>query len=141
MRLSGWLMYWTSSTGKCLGAFFLLFVCFYYEEDVLIALCPHLYSCGGTEGWRSVFSSAMDIDADDQTSVISARSGSVRSNATPGSLRKKVKEKTVANLRPSKPHLSLSSDSVLSVAQLLQRKRGDASLVVHTEGSVAGTSL
>lgn len=80
----------------------------------------------------------MEEIADDQTSV-SVRSGSVRSSATPGSLRKtKKKEKTVANLRPSQPHLSQSSENILSVAQLLQRKRGDASLVVHPEGGVAG---
>lgn len=77
---------------------------------------------------------------DDQTSVVSGRSGSIRSSATPGSLRKtKNKEKTVANLRPSKPHISQSSESILSVAQLLQRKRADASLVVHSDsGGIAG---
>jgi len=76
--------------------------------------------------------------ADDQTSVYSARSGSLKSNATPGSPCKAKNEKTVASLRPSKAHLSLSTESILSVAQLLQRKRGDASLIVHPEGNVAG---
>jgi len=97
-----------------------------------------IYGCGGAEGWRSIFSSAMEIGDDDHTSIHSARTGSVKSGGTSGSQRKKMMEKTVQSLRPSKPHLSLTSESVLAVAQLLQRKRGDASLVVHPEGSVAG---
>lgn len=98
-----------------------------------------IYGCGGTEGWRSILNSAMDL-ADDQTSVSGrSRDGSVHSHHTGSGSRRSVrKEKTVAKLRPSKPNLSLTHESILSVSKFLKRKRGDASLVVQPEGSLAG---
>ena len=95
-----------------------------------------IYGCGGPEGWRSVFSSAME-GADDATSV-SAHSKSVHSSGTGQGQSMKRNEKLVEKLRPSKPILSLSTETVVDVAQLLQRKRGDASLVVSPDGSLAG---
>jgi CBS domain-containing protein len=96
-----------------------------------------IYGCGGSEGWRSVFSRAMEA-SDDGNSVVSGYSKSVNSVATGRSKDKKKSVKTVSNLRPSKPILSLSTESIVSVAQLLQRKRGDSSLVVTPEGDLAG---
>jgi CBS domain-containing protein len=96
-----------------------------------------IYGCGGSEGWRSVFSRAMEA-SDDGNSVLSGHSKSVNSVGTGRSKDRKKSAKTVSNLRPSKPILSLSTESIVSVAQLLQRKRGDSSLVVTPEGDLAG---
>jgi CBS domain-containing protein len=96
-----------------------------------------IYGCGGSEGWRSVFSRAMEV-SDDGNSVISGHSKSVTSGGTGASKGKKTSEKTVAKLRPSKPVLSFSTESIVDIAQLLHRKRSDASLIVTPEGDLAG---
>jgi signal-transduction protein with cAMP-binding, CBS, and nucleotidyltransferase domain len=84
--------------------------------------------CGSSKDWKPIFSKALEIT--DNT----VADESVICRSPP----KKLKEKTVAQLRPSKAHLSLPNESVLSVAQYLQRKRGSASLVVSLEGALAG---
>ena len=44
----------------------------------------------------------------------------------------------VSKLRPKKPLISSTDDSVLAVTQMLASKRGDASLIVSNEGGLAG---
>jgi signal-transduction protein with cAMP-binding, CBS, and nucleotidyltransferase domain len=94
---------------------------------------------GGAAGWRSMFSSAMELN-DDQSDAGSLRSRdpSVRTEASRSVRTKNKEEKSVAKLRPSKPNLSISNEKILAVAQLLSRKRGAASLIVSTEGGLAG---
>lgn len=106
----------------------------------LVDVMDVIYGCGGAEGWRSIFSSAMELTDDQSSASGRSREPSIASGAnnSTGSRQRRIKETTVSKLRPSKPHLSLSDETILSVAQLLQRKRGDASLVVNPEGSLAG---
>jgi CBS domain-containing protein len=62
----------------------------------------------------------------------------LRTEASRSVRRRNKDEKSVANLRPSKPHISIGNEKILAVAQFLSRKRGVASLIVSTEGGLAG---
>jgi CBS domain-containing protein len=94
-----------------------------------------VYGSGGADGWRSVFAQAMDCDdLTDTASVPSNRGGSVRS----ANISRKVDERPVAKLRPQKPILMGISENVLTVAQTLAGKRGDAALIVNDDGGLAG---
>jgi len=106
----------------------------------LVDVMDVIYGCGGTEGWRSVFSSALDVDdASDASSVYSHGDGS-RVARSVRSTRSAVKkdERPVSKLRPKKPLISSTGDSILSMTQMLTNKRGDASLVVDASGGLAG---
>jgi signal-transduction protein with cAMP-binding, CBS, and nucleotidyltransferase domain len=94
-----------------------------------------VYASGGAEGWRSIFSSAMECDDLTETaSVNSHRNVSVRS------AKKSLKDipRPVSKLRPSKPILHNVSDTVLSVTQMLASKRGDAAIITDHNGGLAG---
>lgn len=98
-----------------------------------------IHGCGGVDGWRSMFSTALEVD-DDGSSVASMLSfersiytPSVRSGRT-----KPKDDKPVSRLRPAKPLLSYSDETIVAVTQLLAKKRGSATLVVSTEGGLAG---
>lgn len=109
----------------------------------LVDVMDLIYGCGGAEGWRSIFGSAMDVadDGSDTNSVYSK--GSMRSSAT-GFSKKQKKEPTlndarpVKKLRPKKPMVSSVDDSVLSVCQMLASKRGDASIITGRSRGLAG---
>jgi len=106
----------------------------------LVDVMDVIYGCGGAEGWRSVFSSAMEVDdASDASSVYISGNGS-RAAHTARSTRSaaKVEERPLSKLRPKKPLLSSSNDSILSMTQMLANKRGDASLVIDASGALAG---
>lgn len=107
------------------------------EEDGsvvgLVDVLDVMYGCGGSQGWRSVFSSAMDI-ADD-TTVASRRSEFSSSRVRSFKPRD---EKTVAKLRPSRPNIAESEQSILSVTLMLKRKRASACIVTNTRGALAG---
>jgi len=117
------------------------------EEDGtvvgLVNVMDVIYGCGGAEGWRSIFNTALDLDdLSDTASYISEKESTLAGSRTSKS-RAKVTEKisdtrSVEKLRPKKPLLSSVGDSVLSVTQMLASKRGSASLVVNGEGSLAG---
>ena len=100
----------------------------------LVDVMDVINGCGGAEGWRSIFSSAMDLD--DVSDVASVESGN-RTVASRASVVKKD-ERPVSKLRPKKPLLSVDDDSILTVTQMLANKRGDASLVVNAAGGLAG---
>ena len=94
-----------------------------------------VYGSGGADGWRSVFAQAMDCDdLTDAGSVHSNRAGSVRS----ANLSRKMDERPVAKLRPKKPILIGTTESVLAVAQTLASRRLDAALIVDSGGGLAG---
>ncbi|KAL9188488.1 hypothetical protein ACHAXT_006866 [Thalassiosira profunda] len=94
-----------------------------------------VYASGGAEGWKSIFASAMECDdLTDTVSVHSHRSASVRS----AKASRKKDERPVSKLRPKKPILMGTSESVLSVTQTLASKRGDAALIVNDSGGLAG---
>ena len=94
-----------------------------------------VYASGGAEGWKSIFASAMECDdVTDTASVHSHKSASVRS----AKVSRKKDERPVSKLRPKKPILMSSSESVLSVTQTLASKRGDAALIVNDSGGLAG---
>ena len=105
-------------------------------------------ACGGKEGWRSIFSRTIELDDfSDGASVISAESGlasakfSIKSkgaSTSASAIVKQTNDKTVSKLRPKKPLLSSSADSVLAVCQMLASKRGDASLIVDETGMLQG---
>jgi len=100
------------------------------------------------DGWRSLFDSAMEID-DGTASLNSGGSGASAGRSVGGrssvSARGSVKsakstkdERPVSKLRPKKPLISTVDDSILSVTQMLAKKRGDASLVIGSSGGLAG---
>jgi len=66
--------------------------------------------------------------------VHSHRSASVRS----AKMSRKKDERPVSKLRPKKPILMGTMETVLSVTQLLASKRGDAALLVNANGGLAG---
>jgi len=101
----------------------------------LVDVMDVIHGCGGAQGWRAIFSSMMEMtdDLSDTTSLHSGRSGLSKNKKKPLS-----DGKTVAKLRPSKPNISESTDSILAVTQLLKRKRGAASLIVSSSGELAG---
>ena len=104
----------------------------------LVDVLDVIYASGGTEGWRSIFSCAMEADdVASMTSALSKNDSTIQAQ-TLDERSHHHEVKTVAKLRPSKAVLSLASESILAVAQLLQRKRSDASLVVYPEGALAG---
>jgi signal-transduction protein with cAMP-binding, CBS, and nucleotidyltransferase domain len=87
-------------------------------------------------------SSATD-DVSDITSVNTSKSGRgrygrFRAKQKINKLQSLEEDRAVSKLRPKKPLISSVDDSVLSVAQMLARKRGDASLIVSDEGGLAG---
>jgi len=94
-----------------------------------------VYASGGAEGWRSIFSSAMECDDVTETaSVHSYRSASVRSGKKP----QKDNSRPVSKLRPKKPILQNESETVLAVTQMLASKRGDAAIITSDGGGLAG---
>jgi CBS domain-containing protein len=94
-----------------------------------------VYGSGGAEGWRSIFAQSMDCDdMTDTASVRSRHTGSIWS--ANGS--RKTDERPVSKLRPKKPIVVGTSDSVLTVAQTLAGKRGDAAIILNADGSLAG---
>lgn len=100
-----------------------------------------IYACGGSEGWRSLFRSSFEMDdLSDDASAISERVGTIAESTTRRSKRsvEKAEARPVSKLRPKKPLICAMNDNVLSVAQMLARKRGDASIVVDDEGGLSG---
>ena len=110
----------------------------------LVNVMDVIYGCGGVQGWRSIFNTALDLDdiSDEISSAtgnksIIVGSGNSKTNAS-SSCKVKSNDRQVSSLRPKKALLSLSGDSVLSVSQMLVSKRGTASLIVNDEGGLAG---
>jgi len=112
----------------------------------LVDVMDVIYGCGGAEGWRSIFSNAMDIDDDvsDVTSVHSASSAQLKpvsshpEQAPLSSVKESAEERPVSKLRPSKPIISSVEDSILRTVKLLSSKRGSATLVMDPVGRLAG---
>jgi len=97
-----------------------------------------VYASGGAEGWKSIFASAMECDdLTDNASIHSHHSGSVNNRSVKSS--KSARDNMpVSKLRPKAPMVSTSSDTVLSVAQMLASKRGDAAIITDQSGGLAG---
>jgi signal-transduction protein with cAMP-binding, CBS, and nucleotidyltransferase domain len=97
-----------------------------------------VYASGGADGWRSIFNQAMDCDdLTDTASVHSNHAGSVKGSIR--SSRNTVKiVPPVSKLRPKAPNVCTTDDSVLSVAQMLASKRGDAAIITNSSGELAG---
>jgi len=123
----------------------------------LVDVMDVIHGCGGADGWRSIFSSVMEMDDDDDTASLHSRdsysiskgtSSSARNTKTAGSSsiarsiatpKQQEVVRSVAKLRPKKPVLSHDQDTVLSVTQLLASKRSSATLVVSSsEGLLTG---
>jgi CBS domain-containing protein len=108
----------------------------------VINILDVIYGAGGAEGWRSIFSSALDMD--DFSDDASAKSG--KASTVVGSISCRSKKNTVkkedvrpvSKLRPKKPLVSSVNDTVVAVTKMLASKRGSASLVVDDEGGLAG---
>ena len=100
-----------------------------------------VYASGGAEGWRSLFTSALECDdVTDEGSVHSHRNAakSIKSGKSKNSRSKTKDIRQVSKLRPKKPVLSEPSESILGLSQLLVAKRGDAALIVDRSGSLLG---
>jgi CBS domain-containing protein len=107
------------------------------DEQVIgvVDVMDVIYGCGGADGWRSIINDTLDGD-DDDSDTVTVRSR--EASTAQGSANSAPATSTVAALRPSKPHVSSSTDSILTVAQLLASKRGAAALVVDSLGHLAG---
>jgi CBS domain-containing protein len=109
----------------------------------VVGVMDVIHGFGGADGWRSMFTSAMELQ-DDQSGSVSLHSNdhshdpSLRTETSRSIRRKNKDEKSVAKLRPSKPHISTSNEKILAVVQFLSRKRGVASLIVSAEGGLVG---
>jgi CBS domain-containing protein len=129
------------------------------EEDGTVVGLVDVMDCvngvGGADGWRSIFASAMDAgdDCSDTTSQTSAAStmrrsktsknldlcaASVQSPSRASRAASKMDTRPVSQLRPKKPLIGYNTDTILSVCQMLAEKRGDAALICHEEGGLAG---
>lgn len=107
-----------------------------------------IHGSGGSEGWRSIFNSTLDLeDNSDTASFYSGRAGSLakstRSNKSKrqpddGHSTPAVDTRMVSKLRPRKPIVANSSERVLAVTQILANKRGDAALIVGSKGELKG---
>jgi len=112
----------------------------------LVDVMDVIHGCGGAEGWRSIFSSVMDIE-DDSTSIYSQSSAIPNMRSIGGgetlsiprsAMNLHMEIRSVSKLRPKKPLLSNTGENVLYITQMLARKRGNASLVVNEAGGLAG---
>ena len=113
-----------------------------------------MIAVGGKESWQSIFSSAMEAGDDiSETSslhsvgstAVGTRRGSAKSvksrkgkAATAAAASGSDRITPVSKLRPKKPIIADSSDSVLDVCKILKDKRGDAALIVGADGGLAG---
>jgi CBS domain-containing protein len=105
----------------------------------VVGVMDVIHGFGGADGWRSMFTTAMELNDDQSDSVsLTSRDPSFRTEGSRSVRRKNKDEKSVAKLRPSKPHISISNEKILAVAQFLSKKRGVASLIVSPEGDLAG---
>jgi CBS domain-containing protein len=77
-------------------------------------------------------------DLTDSASVTSRQVKSAKSGSVSGSVARKKDDRPVSKLRPKKPILMSDSESVLSIAQALAAKRGDAALIFNVNGGLAG---
>jgi CBS domain-containing protein len=109
----------------------------------LVDVMDVIHGCGGADGWRSIFSSAMHLrgDDDDDRSVASSSvhsmGRSVKSKLLPVA-KKHVSDTTVEKLRPSKPILTDDSSTILAVTQIIKSKRGSASIIITPAGELTG---
>ena len=90
--------------------------------------------CGGVDGWQAVLGNALELD--DVSETVSLQK-SVRSQKESG-LSKPKDGRPVSKLRPMKPLIASSTDSVLEVSKMLASKRGCAALIVSEGGSLSG---
>ena len=118
----------------------------------LVDVMDVIYGCGGDNGWRSIFGSYLDIDDDSETASVrsngSRRSAKSRATSVKSAFHNKPPQSTlddngvkntVAKLRPNKPLISMSSDSVLQVTQMLAKNRGLASIIANpNSGALEG---
>lgn len=113
----------------------------------LVDVMDVIYGCGGTEGWRSIFTTAMDIqdDASDASSVNNISVAAPKPTGKGlleiqqlGSLHETACVRPVSVLRPSKPIVTSTMDSILAVSKMLTTKRGSASLITSPDGNLAG---
>ena len=120
----------------------------------LVDVMDVIYGSGGTAGWRSIFSSAMDCYDDNseagsrsrvsglnhsqQRDVSDNASMSSRHTDFPISRIQVKSDKSVAKLRPMPPHICSTDDTILSATKLLKMQRGSACLIVNNDGTLAG---
>merc|ERR1712232_173077 len=108
----------------------------------LVDVMDVIYGCGGAEGWRSVFSSSLELDDLSETasaysaprSAMGSRVGTVKSSKS----KRSKDDRSVSMLRPKRPVIALSTDTVSDVCKLLGSKRSDAAILVDQEGALAG---
>jgi CBS domain-containing protein len=106
----------------------------------LVDVMDVIYGCGGVEGWRSIFSSSLELDdLSDTGSMHSGRESTARSARS-----KKVESgrpsdsRSVSMLRPKKPLISADNESILAVTKMLTVNRGDAAVIVDGNGGLVG---
>jgi signal-transduction protein with cAMP-binding, CBS, and nucleotidyltransferase domain len=116
------------------------------EEDGtvigIVDVMDVIHGCGGAEGWRSIFQSAMELDDQSQSASVSSPGSAKRSTTAASTLKSQTKEsfkeREVSKLRPKQALLSSNEESVLEVVQMLSSKRGDAALIVDADGGLSG---
>jgi len=101
----------------------------------LVDVMDVINGCGGAEGWRSIFSSVMDMD-DDSISVSSRDSGVNMSRSVASSTRLDVR--SVSKLRPKKPLLLNRNDSVSTCSREFAAKRASAAAIIDDSSTLVG---
>jgi CBS domain-containing protein len=111
----------------------------------LVNVMDVIYGCGGVDGWRSIFSTTLDLDdLSDTVSHASGRSkksvdGIIGGQSKSTFTNAKTKtNKTVMDLRPKKPIIASVDDSILDVTKNLAINRRDAAILVDTAGQLKG---
>ncbi len=106
----------------------------------LVDVMDVIHGCGGAEGWRSVFSTVMEMDDDgsDDQSVHSRDSRKASSALVVTPSKKWLDERPVSKLRPKRPFLINKIESVRSLAKELAATRGTAAVIIDDTASMVG---
>jgi signal-transduction protein with cAMP-binding, CBS, and nucleotidyltransferase domain len=102
----------------------------------LVNVLDLIYGCGGAEGWRSIFTTTLEMDDLSET----ASHFSEPSRGVAGSLQRKASkdDKTVLQLRPKKAVVCSSEDSILEVVKKLSSFRSHAAVLIDPDGHMNG---
>jgi CBS domain-containing protein len=105
----------------------------------LVDVMDVIYGCGGTEGWRSIFSTTLDLDDLSDTASHWSEKGSATGvpRRTITSI-KPVSDKCVANLRPKKVISFSSNTIVIHVVKAMANSRADSSILLDSTSRLNG---
>jgi CBS domain-containing protein len=107
----------------------------------LVDVMDVIYGCGGAESWKSIFQQTIDLDEGSETNSVHSyekADRSVESSSNRSQKKHKAGFRTVSKLRPRKPVLAASEDTVLHVCRALAQARIAAAIVIDESECVKG---